>query len=87
MPTNNFECNDAEWVKVTDGATAAIMQLGTNGPVVVRKQIADPNPSETGGIVLQRSTGMAEIAFDALNGESLFIRGRDADTEKVVVIT
>lgn len=87
MPTNRFECTNAEWVKITDDAAAAVLQLESNGPVVVRKQITDPDVNETFGIVLERSSGMAEIAFDALNGEFLFVRGRDSDAERVVVIT
>lgn len=86
MPTNKYPCDSEAWTQITNGEAAALIQLDTNGPIRVRKQITDPDPSDNSGVVMERNK-LGTISFDALGGENLFVRGIDSDNEFIVVIT
>lgn len=73
MPTLKYTANNTAWTKFTSGDASALVQLGSNGPVKIRKDSADPAPSVTDGIVMSRNT-LGTISFDVLGGENLYMR-------------
>lgn len=77
----------AGWTVVADGATAALVQLSSPGPVKVRMQAAAPSDAnDKSGITLSMS-GLGQIAVsDIPSGQKLYVRGVDKDTETVVVM-
>lgn len=83
--TVDHNVTSLEWTQVTTAATSVLLQLKTNGPVMVSIGASAPG-SPFAGLVLSRSSGgMEAVSFDAIDG-NVYVRGRDGDTEVVVVI-
>lgn len=81
--TTDYEITADEWTQVGASATSVLLQLKTNGPVMVSIGAEEP-ASATEGAIMTRD-GIDALAFDGIDG-NIYLRGRDNDTELVAVI-
>ncbi len=78
---------DAGWTVLADGATSAIVQLASTGPLKIRMQATAPSDANDKAGITLFASGLAQIAVSEIpSGQKLYARGVDKDTETAVVM-
>ena len=76
------------WTVVLSGVTGALVQLRSDGPVIIQVAASLPSASDTKGVVLVKD-GLAEIALNGLDSGTDIVYARSAvegQTERVCAI-
>lgn len=78
---------DLAWVELADSANdaTALLQLTTDGPVIVHHGGSSAPASDAAGITLRRN-GLEEIIVSDMDGSKLWARAVMAEVERVTIM-
>lgn len=83
--TNRVEVTSA-WQNVADAGPNAFVQLVTDGPIYAHVGQSQPSASSTVGAVLANGELNELIVEGMEEGDAVYVRCRDGETEAVIVL-
>lgn len=84
--TKNYGVTGNDWTLVADTGPGVLVQLVSQGPVLVQIAQAKPAPGDAQGVILD-SGALEEFVADGMEtGDGLYVRSKDNEPNTVAVI-